>query len=52
MGIAPLPAVVILKVFFLFPVMSALLDSIIKSVKKDEKERLNARHELTSTTAF
>lgn len=49
-GIVPLPAVVILKAFSLFPVMSALLDSIIESDKKDEKERLNAHHELCMTT--
>ncbi len=46
----PLPAVVILKAFSLFPVMSALLDSIMESDKKDEKERLNAHHELCLTT--
>lgn len=49
-GIAPLPALVILKAFSLFPVMSALLDSIIESDKKDGNERLNAHHELSLTT--
>lgn len=49
-GTAPLLAAVILKAFSLFPVMSALLDSIIESDKKDEKERWNAHHELSLTT--
>ena len=45
-GFAPLPAVVIWKAFSLFPVMSAFLDSVIESDKKDEKERLNIHHDL------
>lgn len=49
-GIAFLPALVILEAFSLFPVMSALLESIIESDKKDGKKRLNAHHELDLTT--
>lgn len=49
-GFAPLPAVVILKAFSLFPMMSASLDNIIESDKTYGKERLNAHHELCVTT--